>query len=274
MRVPAGSALYEGVVQHERTKPKAHRFRYRVYQAFVDLDEIPALAGEIPFFSHNAVNLTSLHDRDYMGPGEGTIKEKLVHWLASKGVTVRGQVYLLTNLRVLGYVFNPVSYHYVTDEEGRLDVVVAEINNTFGESYAYLLRGGARADVLRTHPIPKVFHISPFISMEPSYVWTLTTPGETLRVHIDEHQDGEKFFEAFFAARRRPFTASSLAGALLRHPLMPLRVIAYIHWQALRLYLKRLTVFHKPEPPPDALTAKTSEGGLLELDRARRSPDR
>jgi DUF1365 family protein len=269
--IPEGSALYEGVVQHERTKPRAHRFRYRVYQAFLDLDELSELSRRLPLFSYNRPNVTSLYDRDYMGMGEGTIKAKLTRWLAAKGVAVRGKVYLLTNLRVLGHVFNPVSYHYVTGEDGRLDVVVAEINNTFGESYAYLLsRAGApESDVLRTAPIPKMFHISPFISMEASYVWTATTPGDSLRVHIEESEAGEHFFEAFFAGKRRPLTSGSLALALARHPLMPLRVIAYIHWQALRLFLKRVPVFHKPEPPRDALTAGPPSAAIPGIETRR-----
>lgn len=251
------SAIYEGVVQHERTKPARHRFRYRVYQTLLDLDELPELERRIPFFSHNRANLVSFFDTDHMGDEPRPVREKLARWLAARGVRVTGRVFTLTNLRVLGYTFNPVTYHYVNDARERLDCVVAEIHNTFGESYAYLLTRRADAgEEIRTGSIPKVFHISPFISMDASYEWTLTPPGDTLRVHIDEKENGEPFFTASFAARRRPLTAGTLARALLAHPHMPLHVITSIHWQALKLWLKRVPVFHKPEPPAGVLTRR------------------
>ena len=258
MSLPIPS-LYTGVVRHERFTPKPHRFQYRVYEVLLDVDDLDGLATEIPFFSHGRANLTSLHDRDYMGKGEGSIREKANRWLAARGVPAPARLFLLTHLRVLGYAFNPVSYYYAFDEAGRFAFAIAEINNTFGEGYAYLLRRpvGEDAETISVR-FPKAFHISPFIGMDTTYTFIVTPPGETLRAKVDACEagaEGGKFFEAFFAGRRSPLTTRSLAGALVRHPLMPLRVMAWIHLHALFLLLKRVPSFTKPAPPEGALYA-------------------
>lgn len=262
MSVPAGSSLYSGSVSHRRSAPVGHSFRYPVYQAFLDLDELRELERRIPFFSYNGWNLTSFYDRDHFGTREAPIREKLAEWLAARGKAIPGKVFLLTNLRVAGYVFNPVSYFYLYDSEGRLAFAVAEINNTFGESFAYLLPGvegaaGNGDETIRAR-FPKRFHVSPFISMQADYEFTLTPPGEFVRIGIEEFQEGAKFFEASFAGRQSPLTRGSLARALLLHPHLPLRVITWIHWEALRLWLKRVPFFTKPEPPVEALTRRGS----------------
>lgn len=272
MSVPAPS-LYTGVVRHERFTPRPHHFQYRVYEALVDVDDLDSLAKEIPFFSHGRTNLTSLHDGDYMGKGEGSIREKANRWLAARGVRPPARLFLLTHLRVLGYAFNPVNYYYAFDEAGRFAFAIAEINNTFGEGYAYLLRrpDGEDAETISAR-FPKAFHISPFIGMDTTYTFVVTPPGETLRAHVDEFAagaEGGKFFEAFFAGRRSLLTARSLAGALIRHPLMPLRVMAWIHLHAFFLLLKRVPSFTKPAPPVGALYAGTAPRSPF----ARKSPE-
>lgn len=272
MSLPVPS-LYTGVVCHERFAPEPHRFQHRVYEVLLDLDDLGGLAKRIPFFSHGRPNVTSLHDRDYMGKGEGSIREKANRWLAGRGMPPPARLFLLTHLRVLGYAFNPVNYYYAFDEVGRFVFAIAEINNTFGEGYAYLLRrpSGDDPETIEAR-IPKAFHVSPFIGMDAIYTFTVTRPGETLRAHVDEFAagpGGARFFEAFFAGRRSPLTARSLAGALVRHPLMPLRVMAWIHLHALVLLLKRVPVHAKPAPPEGALYA----GGVPRSPFARRSPD-
>jgi uncharacterized protein len=272
MSLPAPS-LYTGVVRHERFTPKPHRFQYRVYEALVDVDDLDSLARLIPFFSHGRANLTSLHDADYMGKGEGSIREKANRWLAARGVPPPARLFLLTHLRVLGYAFNPVNTYYAFDEAGRFAFAIAEINNTFGEGYAYLIRrpDGEGAGTISAR-FPKAFHISPFIGMDTAYAFVVTPPGETLRASVDEFEagpEGRKFFEAFFAGRRSPLTARSLACALIRHPLLPLRVMAWIHLHALFLLLKRVPSFTKPAPPEGVIYA----GAAPRSPFARRSPE-
>lgn len=247
---PLASALYVGTVRHRRLAPRAHAFSYPVYQLLLDLDELPRLEAEVGLFRHNARGWSALFDRDYLGPADRPVKEKLRDWLAARGIDLGARrVLLLTHARVLGYAFNPVSYYYVLGQGGRLDLAVAEINNTFGETYGYVLSRRGNEEGIATPRFPKVFHISPFLPMRMEYEFRLTVPGAGLAVHVDEFDGGEKVFDATFAARRWPLTTASLARALVSHPLMPGMVIAWIHWQALRLWLKDVPVYTRPEPP-------------------------
>ena len=250
MKSPLASCIYEGTVRHRRVSPKAHEFSYPVYELYLDLDELPRIEAETGLFRHNGRGLIALWDRDYMGPGERPIKEKLRDWLAARGIELgERRVFLLTHVRVLGYAFNPVNYYYVLGAGGQLDFAVAEINNTFGETFGYVLnrRGSERG--ISTPRFPKVFHVSPFLPMKMEYEFHLSLPGDSLTVHVDDFENGERVFDATFTARRTPLTTRTLARALVRHPLLPARVIAWIHWQAMKLWLKERPVFTRPEPP-------------------------
>lgn len=249
------SAIYTGSVRHQRWLPVANKFRYGVYQLLLDLDEIDQLAARLPFFGRNRLNVVSFYDRDHMGASDAPLRSKLAAWLADRGVDLgAGRVLLLTNPRILGYVFNPVSYYYVLDDQGALRFVVAEINNTFGETYCYLLddlrpRGG-RALATRRR---KVFHVSPFIEIDDiEYDWILTPPAERLTVHIDEFRGGDRFFDATLNLERQRLTAGRLAWMLVRYPHMTARTIFLIHWQALKLWWRGAPFYRKPEPPPRA----------------------
>lgn len=249
-KAPLASALYVGTVRHRRLAPKPHAFSYRVWQLLLDLDELPRIEEEVGLFRHNRDGWTALFDRDYLGPAERPVKEKLRDWLAARGhVLGERRVLLLTHARVLGYAFNPVSTYYVLGADGRFDLAVAEINNTFGETFGYVLERRGDEPGIRTPRFPKLFHVSPFLPMDLEYEFHLSVPGESLAVHVDDFDRGVKVFDATFSARRRPLTTASLAGALLANPLMPAMVIAWIHWQALKLWLGEIPVYTRPEPP-------------------------
>ncbi len=251
----SNSAIFTGIIRHRRSEPVKNSFNYGIYQVLLDLDELPRLAEKISIFGYNRANLTSFHDRDHMGPAAGSVRQKLAAWLVGRGIDLGdGPVLLLTNLRVLGYVFNPVSYYYCLNGEGELRFVVAEVNNTFGDTYCYLLDDleplGGAALVSRQR---KVFHVSPFIDMEDvRYDWVVTPPAQRLTVHIDEYRDGEKFFDATLNLKREPLTGRQLVWALLRYPHMTARTVFLIHWQALKLWLKGAPFHPRPEPPPQA----------------------
>lgn len=254
---PLASALYVGAVRHRRLSPRPHAFSYPVYQLLLDLDELPRIEEEVGLFRHNARGWSAVFDDDYLGPSRRPIREKLRDWLAARGIGLGGRrVLLLTHARVLGWAFNPVNYYYVLGEGGRLDLAVAEINSTFGETFAYLLtrRGAERG--ISTRRFPKAFHVSPFLPMDLEYEFRLSTPGESLAVHVDEFASGERVFDATFTARRRPLTTASLARALVSHPLMPARVFAWIHLQALKLWMKDVPVHARPEPPAGLIHTK------------------
>ena len=249
MTTATASALYVGHVRHRRAAAPSNAFRYRVWQALLDLDELPELAARIPFLSLNRFNLLAFDDRDHLRPVRRPVREKLDDWLAGEGVEpARGPVRLLTTLRTLGAVFNPVSFFFCHEPQGGLRWVVAEVNSTFGETACYLLPA-AGSGVVR-HRAAKTFHVSPFQPVSGSYRFRVTPPGDRLTIHIDLERDGARVFDATLSAERRPLSPRTLAATLVRDPLTPLRTLGLIHWQALRLALKRAPFHPKPELPP------------------------
>lgn len=245
------SALFTGRIRHRRFGAPEHGFTYRVWYLLLDLGELDALDGSLRGFGVNRWAPAGFDHRDHMGPGPEPVRDKLDAWLLRQGAEPpAGRVLLLTSPRVLGRVFNPISLFFCHDADERLRWVVAEVNNTFGETACYLLpaRGGG---VVR-HQTEKTFHVSPFQPVLGSYRFRVTPPGERLTVHIDVLRDGGRAFDATLTAARRPLTAASLAAMVARHPFNAARTLALIHWQALRLWLKRAPFFAKPELPPHA----------------------
>jgi hypothetical protein len=225
------SAIYEGTVSHARRVPRPHGFAYRLYMLYLDLGELPRLG------------VRSFRREDYLGdPSRDLAEEVRDRVERSLGFRPPGPVRLLTHVRSLGYVFNPVSFYYCFDADGTtLRAVVAEITNTpWGERHAYVLPanpGGAISS------FDKAFHVSPFFPMEQSYDWELAAPGDSLRVEMTNREKGEEVFRARLALRRRNWSLAALRRAALLQPLMAWKVHAAIYWQALRLWLKR-TPFH------------------------------
>jgi DUF1365 family protein len=246
----AVSSLYVGRVRHRRMGAPEHSFTYPVWYLCLDLDELRGLDRHLGFFSHNKLNLTGFDDRDHMGPQPEPVQAKLARWLRTRGVTTEiGGVRLLTHARILGHVFNPVSFFFVQDRTGRLQHVVAEVNNTFGETYCYLLE--VEGSTVR-HEEDKRFHVSPFQPVAGRYRFRITEPGERLTAHIDVVRDGERAFDSTLTLERRALNTASLLKTVVRHPHLGLWTLGLIHYQAVRLWLKRAPFFPKPEPPSGA----------------------
>jgi DUF1365 family protein len=246
----SASSLYLGRIRHRRLDEPVREFSYPIWHALVDLDELPALGRGLRFFSHNRFNLTGFDDRDHMGPEAAPVRDKLEVWLRRRGVeTELGRVHLLTHLRILGHVFNPVSFYFVRDREDRLRHAVAEVNNTFGESYCYLL--DVEGPAIR-HEEDKRFHVSPFQPLAGRYRFRITEPGEAMTAHIDLLRDGRRVFDTTLSAERRELTSNTLRTTVARHPHLGLWTLTLIHYQALRLWLKKAPFFAKPTPPPGA----------------------
>lgn len=248
------SALYRGTLRHTRLAERGHSFIYKTYQVLLNLDELPALPGKIWPLGYNRPALTTFHDRDHLHMGAEPVPTKLRRLLQSAGIEPPGgPTLLLTNLRVLGYVFNPVSFYYCLDPEHRLRLVVAEVNNTFGERYCYLLTDFAPAAGGVVAEADKVFHVSPFFPIAGRYRFFFSLPGESLAVRIELRRDDSLEFFAGFQATRSPLTTRTLLAALAEVPLVTVKTTLAIHWQALLLWRKRIPFHRKPSPPPSWL---------------------
>lgn len=243
------SGLYVGTLRHRRFRPAGHEFSYPIFMAMLDIDRLPELMKISPFTSYNRWNWASFHERDHFGDARLPLRERLRADAAARGITLPdGRIFLLTHLRYLGYCFNPVSFYYCYGAGGALEMVLAEVNNTFGETCNYWLHTGneRRSANAKRYETRKVFHVSPFMGLGLAYTWIFTPPGERLVAHMNTLEDGHTFFDATLALRQRPWSASALHGVLARFPWMTAKVVAAIHWQALRLWGKRVPFVPHP----------------------------
>ena len=266
------SGLYVGWTRHRRRVTVDRSFRYRTFHALLDVDELPGLEREVRGFAYRRPAPVRFRDRDHLGAGDTPVKAKLARWLAGQGHELPdGPVRVLANLRVLGHVFDPVSWWFCHRADGSLALVVAEVRNTFGESYWYLLdRFDDRGDgVVRAHAA-KRFHVSPFLPIAGlEYRFTFVLRPDRIVAHIDVlDEDGEVVFDATQVGARRPFTTASLLRTLAGNPLLPLRTVALIHLQALRLAVRRVRFHRKPDPPAGAVVrGRFVDDGAIPADR-------
>jgi DUF1365 family protein len=232
------SSLYTGTLVHVRRLPVRHVFRYPVSYWLFDLDELAELERRLRLFSVNRPNVVSLRDRDHFD-GTTPLKQAVLELVDDPSVE---RVLMLTQPRVLGYVFNPVSFYWCYRGDGSLACLVAELNNTFGERLPEVLRGPDLRYEQR-----KRLHVSPFFGLDQSYEYAFSQPGEEVwaRIHVRD-DGGARPLIAVLHCRRRELSNRSLRTLLLRYPLQPLQVIALIHFEALRLWRKRVPFHHKP----------------------------
>jgi cyclopropane-fatty-acyl-phospholipid synthase len=275
------SALYTGRLMHARQAPVTNRFSYRVCFWVLDLDEVDELDDGLRLFSYNRRNVVTLYDRDHLGDPTRSIKANVLDFLAERGVGLDGgRILMLTNLRVAGYVFNPVSFFYCYGTDERLACIVAEVGNTFGERHPYLLDAGNQTGdgarlVYRT---PKRMHVSPFFGLDQTYEFALTEPGERVVAGIFVHEGGRRPFAALLDGARHELTNRTLGRALVRYPLMPWQVTGLIHLQAFNLWRKKVPVQSKPDFRPGVgSVAATAEDparrrGLKPAPPRRRTP--
>lgn len=253
------SALYAGEVTHRRLRPARHRLRYRVFSLLLDLDEMPGLAQRLRLFSLNRFNLFSLYERDYGAGAERGLRGYVEQVLHRAGLPADGAIRLLTMPRILGYAFNPLSVFFCHAADGAVRAILYEVNNTFGERHSYLIEvdpatpaGGRIVQGCAKH-----FHVSPFLAGDLKYVFRVEPPDAQrpeLRVGVFAHDGHGPLLGARFDARRRPLGDAALARVFLTHPLLTLKVVAGIHWEALRLFLKGVRLQPKPAAPEQSIT--------------------
>jgi len=245
------SCLFEGRVKHTRTTPVAHRFSYRIFYTYLDLDELPTLFDGRLFWSARRPAPARFRRSDHVGdPSEplDTTVRRLVE--EQTGTAPDGPIRLLTQLSYFGYCFNPVSFYYCFDRSGEtVEAIVAEVSNTpWGERHCYVLPRAesiGTEQALRFTPAKKM-HVSPFMAMDIDYDWSFTTPGESLKVFMAIARDGGRFFDASISLKRTAMSTASMARVLLQYPWMTARVVAGIYWQALLLWIKRCPFYTHP----------------------------
>ena len=255
--------LFTGQLRHSRTHEVEHSFDYSFHLFALDLDQLDQLDRESFWFGHNRIRPLALHDRDYLYPGAAPLKEKVQRALDENGIDrTADRVVLVTALRQFHYVFNPVSFFYCYNEEGVIFCVLAQVNNTFGETHLYLLRPDSETLSFQTE---KAFHVSPFFPRQGRYAFRLSPPDETLSLEITFFLDADKpALLASFTGSAEPLTPRVLARTVLLHPLRAALTFPRILWQAGRLFFeKRLKVYTKPDPC-SPLTLRQSPPGLLE----------
>ena len=242
-----------GVTYHGRRDGPKNAFRYSIDYVCVDAEaEITAPR----LFARNGRAPMSLHDRDHGGPPKGGRGAAWVRdVLASHDIDPGGRIELLAQPRVLGHVFNPVSFWLCRDDGGVLRVVIAEVSNTFGDRHSYLchhpdLRPITRDETLQAS---KIFHVSPFQPIEGGYVFRFDITDEQIGIWID-YRRGNGGLIATLHGPRRPLSTRGILRAMLRRPFGSRRVLALIHWQALRLWWKKAVFHHRPEPPSEEVS--------------------
>lgn len=300
------SRLYECHVMHARFLPKPHRFVYRIFMLAVDLDELPALDRKLRLFSLNRPGLYSFREPDFLptaeplhnafadttrpapAPKSATLKTRVLAYLAERGVDLGpgGRIELVTLPRVLGYLFNPVSFYFCYDRTGACVASIAEVTNTFREMKPYFLgpetgqkseirsqtsainspsppsdlsalnsrlstTAGASGTAVFQLRTPKNFYVSPYSDVDVDFDFHLRAPAGKLAIQIDDYVDRKRTLTSTLTGPARPLTDATLAWFTFKYPFITLQVIAFIHWHALRLYLKKIPWFAKAARPAD-----------------------
>jgi DUF1365 family protein len=255
------AALYFGEVTHARLKPIGHRFSYRVMSLLIDLDRLEEADRLSPLFGVNRAALYSFHEADHGERDGSPLRRYAQRRAAEHGVDLAGgRVLLLCYPRLFGYAFNPLSVYFCYRADGELALMIYEVRNTFGEIHPYVLAvkpGEISAAGIRQEQ-DKLFYVSPFIGMAMRYHFRVSPPGERIKLRILETDCEGPLLAATFNGRRRALTSAALLRSFFALPVVSLKIVAAIHWEALRLWLKGLRLV----PRGNTATAKAFNTGL------------
>lgn len=249
------SAVYFGHIRHRRFSPVENAFRYRVVMMYLDLAEVGTVFDGRLLWSYERPNVASWRRQDFIGPRDMPLDEAVRYRARHQGgIEVRGPIRMLARLRYFGLPFTPVTFYYCFDEsDSRVEAIVAEITNIpWRERHAYVLTEAMNeaSGPRKRYRMSKRFHVSPFMPMDIEYDWRFTEPGENLNIHMIDYREGKKVFDATLTLKRHPITGGSLAKALWLNPVTTVGVPTGIHWQALKLWLKKSPFYGHPQRRP------------------------
>ena len=252
------SRLFSARVMHARMRPFFHKFTYRVFTGYFDIDELPKASGQLKFFSYNRFNLFSIRTSD-LGARDGSdIRHWVENLLNERAVELdNGPIRILTFPRILGYAFNPLSIYFCHHGSGELKAIIYAVSNTFGEHHNYVvpidaedsIRQHNGSDTLYCHERNKLMHVSPFIDMTPLYRFKVRVPNQRLSIMIKENDKDGELLIATMNGDAKPLNDYQLVMEFIKMPFMMIKVITTIHWEALRLWLKGAVFHRSPEPP-------------------------
>lgn len=249
------SGLYAGVVTHARLKPRKHALRYHIFMLLLDLDELEDLDRGLKLFSLKRFNLVSF-DPGAHGDGSTTpLKAQVEAQLAAAGIAHGGPVRMLAMPRILGMGFNPITVFFCHRPDGALSAILYEVNNTFGERHSYLIPADDAPVVKQA--CEKGFYVSPFMDMDLCYAFRVRPPGEQVQVLVDVDDAEGRVLATGFVAARQDLTDRALFRAWLTHPWMTIGVVAAIHWEALKIWIKGEKVRQRPTKPAWPVTVVT-----------------
>ena len=243
------SSLYEGIVMHHRFRPQKHRFIYRVFSLCLNLDELESLDQQRRLFSLNRFNLFSFHEKDH-GRGTGKLRNQITEILVERGYdSATAHIRLLCYPRILGYTFNPLSVYFCYNRDAELEVILYEVSNTFGQRHTYLLTAEQDKTGHVRQQCDKQMYVSPFMPMNTGYSFRILPPAQQVAVNIrqTERDSGKAVLHATFSGKHSSLTDSGLLKAFIKYPLMTLKVMTAIHWEALRLWRKNVKI--QPRTP-------------------------
>jgi uncharacterized protein len=262
---PAPACLYVGTVMHQRMKPVGHRFSYSVFSMLIDLDRLDEAAKLSALFSVNHFNFLAFHEGDHGDLKSGSLRSYVDGLLLQAGLERADHIHLVCYPRILGWVFNPLSVYYAYDDKDRLTALIYEVRNTFGEKHSYVcpvLPGQASAAGIR-QSCDKIFHVSPFIPMAMRYHFRMVPPADTIRWRILETDAEGPLLSATFAGERMNITGWNIVRLVGRIPMLTLKIVGGIHWEALKLWLKGMKYIPKPvAPEPVSIPTQPSIGEL------------
>ena len=259
----AAAVLYPGKVMHARLKPFGHRFKYRVFTCLFDLDALNVATKLSGIFSLNRINLLSFYEKDHLPvDDERSLRDYASNLAEDAGCERPSRILLLAYPRIFGFVFNPIANYFCYAGNGSLTAVIYEVRNTFGERHSYVCKveDGQLTDAGLRQERNKIFYVSPFMDMEMRYHFRVLPPCDEVKVRIFETEGPDPILSATFYGKAKTFNTANLAGQIARLPFMTLKVVAGIHWEALKLWAKGAKFHSRGKPPAPVSYQDTATG--------------